>query len=173
MSLWDDVVRAGAAVATGGLSEAVLDAAAGTHETAPPPAPSADPPVRGGGGFGGVPSSFAEYAEKLKNQKKGVSGTACGCSRYELKPPFLLDNTTGDVWMFDEHTKRFGKVEVDRHPVAKAVEHLVAAKVALDLRATLETDGLMVNRAQYAELAPFVDQTLKALDTRLEEMRRT
>ncbi len=67
-----------------------------------------------------------------------ASGAACGCSRYELKPPFLLDNTTGEVWVYDEHTKHFGMVEVERSPVAKSVLNLIGAKVALDLRHSLK-----------------------------------
>ena len=168
MTIWNDIVRTGAAVATGGLSEVVLDAAAGPQETAPPPA--ADSPATGSGGigFGGGPIG------KLFPGLLGVSasGAACGCSRYELKPPFLLDNTTGEVWVYDEHTKHFGMVEVERSPVAKSVLNLIGAKVALDLRHKLEKDGLVVNRAQYTKLAPFVDDTMKAVDHHLEKMRQ-
>jgi hypothetical protein len=123
-----------------------------------------DAPAQGGGFLGGPIGKYFNL---------GPPVAAGCCCRYELKPPFLLDNTTGDVWMYDEHTKRFQKVEVDRHPIAKAIENLVNAKAAIELHAKLETDGVVVNRVQYAKLAPFVDQTLKAIDTRLEEMRRT
>jgi hypothetical protein len=175
MSFWGDVIDVGVAVATGGLSPVVLDAAAGSHDSESPAA--ADPPAssalpQSSGGDGGLHATGGFGGFLVGGTKTAASSKACGCSRYELQPPFLLDNTTGDVWVYDEHTKHFGKVEVERSPVASAIENLIAAKVALELRTKLEGNGLIVNRAQYAQLAPFVDDTVKAVDNHLEKMRR-
>jgi hypothetical protein len=162
MAFWDEVISVGVAVATGGMSPVVL-AAAGLS---PAPPTAADPPAPS------APSNSIGDGFNTLIPNHGSAATECGCSRYELQPPFLLDNTTGDVWVYDEHTKHFGKIEIERSPVANAVVNLIAAKVALDLRTKLEPNALIVSRGQYAQLAPFVDDTVKAVDNHLEKMRR-
>jgi hypothetical protein len=164
MSFWDDLGRVGAAVATGGMSEAVLAAAGGS----PAPSPAPPPPS---GGFGGVLGGIGNAFGGVGSMKPLVPDAKC--CRYDLKPPFLVDNQTGAVWRYDDADRKFVKVEFELHPVAKSFVNLVSAKVAIDLRTKLQSEHVYQNRAQIESLKPFVDDQIRAIDAHLESLRQS
>ena len=161
MAIWDDIARVGAALATGGASEAARALAQNEAEKRRREQQEQQQ------------KAAAAQGAAAQAQGRGDDGARTEintCCRYTIDPPFLLDTQNGRVWRYDDTKKQFLIVPKESTALEKSWESLLFAKLTADVVDGLSEGIKTSTRAEHLRVANLVDSHIKAMDDHLKRL---
>ena len=167
MSVWDDIARGAAAIATGGASEIAIavqqkEAEKRRRELQEQKQRSEEAQKR---------AFAAGRAAEDRVDESTPSVQINSCCRYQLDAPFLLDAHGGRVWRYDDQKKQFLIVPRESTAIEKSWESILAAKLTADAVDELAEVTKTSSRAEHLRVSNLVDSHIKVMDEHLKRLK--